>query len=392
MFVHQLRIEKKRDCEVTDWEPIAHLETGVVGCSTPCGGGLLTEGRQVLQGPTGGGDGCPNLSRTVMCNTQECPPAAVSDYAVVLRNEIRNVETGETEKVAYDSYSPDAFAPGGGSSLLSNKPFQLQLNGFNLDPAFDRIMLISIGNYCGDNVATESVGALASCQALPGERTTPLSMTILCGDGIYSVKALAGAYRVCYCDASVKASALELPASEVCDNVWNYDVSLANDILLHISTSSGDGDKSCADGESGPCNDWVFTPRIFGVIPFLTVYIVAIVCCIPLGYKVVVYGYKRLTQAPKSLEHYAAAYGDGSTGGDAGTGAWNEDDFHQMLQSYQKFHHPQGSGIVLALDVMHCRDLKSKSKPFRNLNSRLSSSIIFTYYNQLLSNAEQIID
>lgn len=53
------------DCKVGEWGPLSE-------CSKPCGGGIKTQTRQILEEAKFGGIGCPAVSRSEECNTQPC--------------------------------------------------------------------------------------------------------------------------------------------------------------------------------------------------------------------------------------------------------------------------------------------------------------------------------
>lgn len=59
------------DCQVSAWS-----EWG--SCSKTCGGGTQTRTRTTTVPPANGGKACPPLTETQSCNTQACPPPALS--------------------------------------------------------------------------------------------------------------------------------------------------------------------------------------------------------------------------------------------------------------------------------------------------------------------------
>ena len=59
------------DCAVSDWSNWSTCKNN--GYDVTCGGGTRTRSKTIITQPTNGGTPCPNLSETIMCNTQECP-------------------------------------------------------------------------------------------------------------------------------------------------------------------------------------------------------------------------------------------------------------------------------------------------------------------------------
>ena len=57
------------DCEYTDF-PEAYT---VPYCSKTCGGGTLPLQLNITQPSQGGGQECPETTKTVPCNQQQCP-------------------------------------------------------------------------------------------------------------------------------------------------------------------------------------------------------------------------------------------------------------------------------------------------------------------------------
>ena len=58
------------DCKVGDWKPWGE-------CSLTCGGGTKTRARDVIVEPEYGGETCPALEETMVCNTIQCPGALI---------------------------------------------------------------------------------------------------------------------------------------------------------------------------------------------------------------------------------------------------------------------------------------------------------------------------
>ena len=54
------------DCKVGPWRVGSE-------CSATCGGGSMTIKREVVQEAEHGGEKCPDLEITMVCNTDECP-------------------------------------------------------------------------------------------------------------------------------------------------------------------------------------------------------------------------------------------------------------------------------------------------------------------------------
>ena len=54
------------DCKVGPWRAVGE-------CSATCGGGSRTIKREVVQEAENGGEKCPALEETMVCNTDECP-------------------------------------------------------------------------------------------------------------------------------------------------------------------------------------------------------------------------------------------------------------------------------------------------------------------------------
>ena len=54
------------DCKVGDWKPWGD-------CSATCDGGIKTREREVVQEAEDGGETCPALEETMVCNTKQCP-------------------------------------------------------------------------------------------------------------------------------------------------------------------------------------------------------------------------------------------------------------------------------------------------------------------------------
>ena len=54
------------DCEVGPWRAVGE-------CSVTCGGGSKTIKREVVKEAEHGGEKCPALEETMVCNTDECP-------------------------------------------------------------------------------------------------------------------------------------------------------------------------------------------------------------------------------------------------------------------------------------------------------------------------------
>ena len=61
----------RTDCAVSDWSNWSTCKNN--GYDVTCGGGTRTRSKTIITQPTNGGTPCPNLSETIMCNTQECP-------------------------------------------------------------------------------------------------------------------------------------------------------------------------------------------------------------------------------------------------------------------------------------------------------------------------------
>ena len=54
------------DCEVGQWRAVGE-------CSATCGGGSRTIKREIVQEAEHGGEKCPPLEETMVCNIDECP-------------------------------------------------------------------------------------------------------------------------------------------------------------------------------------------------------------------------------------------------------------------------------------------------------------------------------
>ena len=71
------------DCKVGPWRAGSE-------CSATCGGGSKTIKREVLKEAEHGGEKCPDLEITMVCNTDECPGNAL--HFDLFKNQSMDVE------------------------------------------------------------------------------------------------------------------------------------------------------------------------------------------------------------------------------------------------------------------------------------------------------------
>jgi hypothetical protein len=89
------------DCTTSEWDDV-----GV--CSVTCGGGVQNQTRTVTQPAENGGMACPtDLTQTVACNTQVCPPSSSSS-------------TGASSSTAGESSSSSSTAAADSSTVESS--------------------------------------------------------------------------------------------------------------------------------------------------------------------------------------------------------------------------------------------------------------------------------
>ncbi|CAE7653670.1 unnamed protein product [Symbiodinium pilosum] len=239
---------ESRDCVLRGWEasPADEVfrfpagDSGEFACSRACGGGLYQLHRRIVAEAVGGGAQCPPSdsplrSRFMSCNEQPCP-------------------TGEVFRA---HTHPSWVKPG--------DVFQILVEGAQLDPAEDRVVLVVGGEdaECGkvesnalqlqgaanssgngtDAVAVELTHVLrgggASCLR-PASNSTHLE----CGDGVASLMVpLPGTFRLCICDASEvdpgfdNVSGSLVAQRERCSRLEDYWLTPSNGSLVEITES-----------------------------------------------------------------------------------------------------------------------------------------------------------
>ncbi|CAJ1388708.1 unnamed protein product [Effrenium voratum] len=233
---------ESRDCILAGWEyaPSSDSYPFPAGdgqaCSRECGGGFYELRRRIIAQAVGGGLPCPaadsvERSRFRPCNEHSCPEAQ-----------------------AFNAFTQPSWVRPGDF-------FQVIVNGTDFDPSEDRMVLVTGGesvlcgevtnrtdagifnmsNVTGMNISeSESVvlrGGGASCSQ-PASNSTYLE----CGDGVASLHlTLAGAYRLCICDASavnidyINVSGSILASRERCSRLEDYKVMPSNGSLVHIT-------------------------------------------------------------------------------------------------------------------------------------------------------------
>jgi hypothetical protein len=199
--VGKITIDVKVDCEVSEWF------VDVV-CSKTCGSGVETVKRIVRVAPQGGGVACPAvMSMTQPCNTQACPQAQINSVTLL----------------------PESPASG--------QAFQAVIEGWNLEPDVDRVLLISNSRSCGGAATVDNLGG-AACWYGTGDSTK-----ITCGDGSYSMKVDEDAnVRMCLCDASfIFDSSVVTNRADACSQVSHYTREL---LVFVVGTGAGSPTKS----------------------------------------------------------------------------------------------------------------------------------------------------
>jgi len=264
LHLTQILSRESRDCLLSGWEAVmlpasndSNVTAGATACSRPCGGGLYELRRRVVAEAMGGGLECPSSdspsrSRWEPCNLHPCPGAHVD-----------NVRT----------------RPAG--SLNAGQSFQVEVLGERLDPAEDRIILltngeaVSCGDFSDDEAAntSENMDGINSSNSSGAPRrlntsdaglvfstttsaasTSPLHAggascqrpesnvtSLLCGDGAMTLRVmLPGIYRVCLCDASahtvqfVNHSGAVTESRDRCSRLSDFRVAPGNGSLLEI--------------------------------------------------------------------------------------------------------------------------------------------------------------
>jgi len=75
----EFELSEQQDCSLGPWTDVI-LEGGSA-CNKTCGGGTMEQRRAVLLPTLNGGKACGDTSRTIECNTQDCPVHCVGNWS-----------------------------------------------------------------------------------------------------------------------------------------------------------------------------------------------------------------------------------------------------------------------------------------------------------------------
>ena len=124
------------DCKVDDWSAWSD-------CDVACGRGTKTKTREVIQQPKHGGETCPALEQTRICNADHCPGTLFSSgFFIMILTSLLNCGSLVDCKVGpWRAGSECSATCGGGSKTMKREVVQEPEHGGETCPALEETMV-----------------------------------------------------------------------------------------------------------------------------------------------------------------------------------------------------------------------------------------------------------